>query len=77
MNEKDRKKQRGQRLKRLREQHQDSVQRTSALIKEQNALRKPIRQARNPRTRATPISALITAMAPVASTSFNYARCTT
>ena len=39
------KKQRGQFFKRLREQHQDSVQRTQELIKAQNALRKPIRQA--------------------------------
>ena len=39
------KKQRGQFLKRLREQHQESVQRTKDLIKQQNAIRKPIRQA--------------------------------
>jgi predicted transcriptional regulator len=39
------KKQRGRFLKGLREQHRDSVQRTKDLIKEQNAIRKPIRRA--------------------------------
>jgi predicted transcriptional regulator len=32
-------------LKRLREEHQDTVERTQALLKEQNAIRKQIRQA--------------------------------
>jgi predicted transcriptional regulator len=32
-------------LKRLREGHQETVERTQALLKEQNALRKQIRQA--------------------------------
>ena len=38
-------KQRAQLLKRLREEHRDTVTRTQALLKEQNAIRKQIRQA--------------------------------
>lgn len=45
MNNKDKKKQRGQVLKRLREQRKESVQRTTDLIKDQNTIRKAIRQA--------------------------------
>jgi predicted transcriptional regulator len=52
MTDPEAKKQRGRFLKRLREQHKDSVQRTKELIKQQNAIRKPIRQAmkNGPRT---------------------------
>jgi predicted transcriptional regulator len=36
---------RGTMLKRLREEHRETVERTQALLKEQNAIRKQIRQA--------------------------------
>jgi predicted transcriptional regulator len=38
-------KKRTEALKRLREEHQETVERTQALLKEQNAVRKQIRQA--------------------------------
>ncbi len=45
MSNKEDAKKRGQMLKRLREEHKETVQRTQALLKEQNALRKQINQA--------------------------------
>jgi len=45
MNDKDQKKQRAQLLKRLREEHQDSVQCTLDMIKKYKEIRKPIRTA--------------------------------
>jgi predicted transcriptional regulator len=52
MNDKEQKAQRAQLLKRLREERKNSVQRTMALMRDQNAIRKAIRQAmkKGPRT---------------------------
>ncbi len=47
-------KQRTALLKKLREQHQSTVGRTQALLKEQNALRKQIRQAMRDATKTVP-----------------------
>jgi predicted transcriptional regulator len=45
MNEKEKARQRTEALKNLRSKHQETVNRTQALLKDQNAIRKQIRQA--------------------------------
>ena len=57
-------KQRTQLLKRLREEHQDTVARTQALLKEQNAIRKQIRQAMGDVPRTVPEVAEATGLSP-------------
>jgi predicted transcriptional regulator len=54
MSDKDKKKETAALLKRLRAEHEETVQRTQELIKEQNALRKPIRQALKGSARTIP-----------------------
>ena len=49
-------------LKRLREEHQDTVERTQALLKEQNAVRKQIRQAMSGGPKTVPEVAEATSM---------------
>lgn len=62
MSETDKKKETAALLKRLRTEHEETVQRTQELIKEQNALRKPIRQALKDGPRTIPELAEATAL---------------
>jgi len=62
MSDTDKKKETAALLKRLRTEHEDTVQRTQELIKEQNTLRKPIRQALKDGPRTIPELAEATSM---------------
>ena len=57
-------KKRAQLLKQLREEHQETVERTQALLKGQNAIRKQIRQAMSDGPKTVPEVAEATGLPP-------------